>query len=487
MGAESVAYHEENVLGRADDHPGQALDYYGSRGETPLRWGGTVAEQLGLHGEVTPEAFRAVFGSGGCRHPVTGERLVRTKRPGFEIVVSAHKSLSVLGVIGRADDMNAILDAQTQGTTEWLEAALQAFGGRRGRAAVVTETTGMLWAVTRHGTSRAGDPELHDHLLIANICWMLDAKGGWKGLFSALVRDLGEAACMAGRTKAAAKAIELGYKIELDPGESGRARDWRIVGIPQAVCDIYSKRRDEIDEYIDTHGYTGYRARKIAARRTRAVKRFTGVDQLMPRWVAELEAHGWTIEQLAAAMDAARQQGTGLLPDLTDHEIEDLTAEMMDPDGEFLTRWKVFGRSRLVAEIGPRLYGRHPDELDRVVNRVIASPEVVPLIGVSGAREQPYTAAAVPANEHTIAETIDRLTRHDGPAVDPQTVRRAGDAKAADIGRALTAGQKAAVANICGPHGAVKVVVGVAGSGKTTALDAASRALEDAGYTVVGT
>lgn len=44
MGADTVAYHEENVLGRADDHPGQALDYYGSRGETPLRWGGTVAE-----------------------------------------------------------------------------------------------------------------------------------------------------------------------------------------------------------------------------------------------------------------------------------------------------------------------------------------------------------------------------------------------------------------------------------------------------------
>ncbi|MGH9152393.1 MAG: AAA family ATPase, partial [Acidimicrobiales bacterium] len=159
----------------------------------------------------------------------------------------------------------------------------------------------------------------------------------------------------------------------------------------------------------------------------------------------------------------------------------------MDPEGEFLTRWKVFARSRLVAEIAPRLYGHHPDELDRVVNRVIASPQVVPLIGVSGAREQPHTAAAVLANEHTIAETIDRLTQHDGPTVDPQTVRRAGDAKTAESGRALTAGQKAAVANICGPHGAVKVVVGVAGSGKTTALDAASRALEDAGYTVVGT
>ena len=42
MGADSVEYHEQTVLGRADDHPGQALDYYGSRGETPLRWGAPV-------------------------------------------------------------------------------------------------------------------------------------------------------------------------------------------------------------------------------------------------------------------------------------------------------------------------------------------------------------------------------------------------------------------------------------------------------------
>jgi hypothetical protein len=37
MGVEQVAYHEATVLGREDDHPGQALDYYASRGETPLR------------------------------------------------------------------------------------------------------------------------------------------------------------------------------------------------------------------------------------------------------------------------------------------------------------------------------------------------------------------------------------------------------------------------------------------------------------------
>jgi hypothetical protein len=41
MGAESVAYHRRTVLERDDDYPGMALAYYASRGETPLRWGGS--------------------------------------------------------------------------------------------------------------------------------------------------------------------------------------------------------------------------------------------------------------------------------------------------------------------------------------------------------------------------------------------------------------------------------------------------------------
>ncbi len=87
MGADEVAYHQATVVGRADDHPGAALDYYGSRGETPLRWAGAGAARLGLAGEVTAEAYEAAFGPGGFRDPASGARLVASRRPGFELVV----------------------------------------------------------------------------------------------------------------------------------------------------------------------------------------------------------------------------------------------------------------------------------------------------------------------------------------------------------------------------------------------------------------
>ncbi len=73
MGADSVGYHERTVLERGDDPVGNALDYYASRGETPMVWGGAGAATLGLEGEVALDEWRAVFGAGGACDPESGE------------------------------------------------------------------------------------------------------------------------------------------------------------------------------------------------------------------------------------------------------------------------------------------------------------------------------------------------------------------------------------------------------------------------------
>jgi hypothetical protein len=80
-----------------------------------------------------------------------------------------------------------------------------------------------VWAVTRHATSRAGDPCPHDHVLIANVIEMLDS-AGWKAATTALWREHLHAATQIGRVAAAAKAVELGYGIAADEGRSGRLR-----------------------------------------------------------------------------------------------------------------------------------------------------------------------------------------------------------------------------------------------------------------------
>ena len=83
MGADSVAYHRETIIERGDDFPGAGLEYYASRGETPLLWGGMGAESLGLVGPVDSPSYDAIYGPGGACDPKTGQRLVNAKRPGM--------------------------------------------------------------------------------------------------------------------------------------------------------------------------------------------------------------------------------------------------------------------------------------------------------------------------------------------------------------------------------------------------------------------
>lgn len=487
MGSDEVAYHQATVVGREDDHPGAALAYYGSRGETPLRWGGTGAARLGLTGQVTPGAYGAAFGVGGFRDPSTGDRLVATRRPGFELVVSAHKSVAMLGVVDRADDMHSILDAETTATTDWLDSWFADRGGRRGRAQERTATGGLVYAVTRHATSRAGDPSPHDHVLVANVAEMLDGRGGYKGLDSAALRDTVEAATMVGRLHSAWRAVELGFQIEADDGPSGNLRHWRITGVPSEVCEVFSKRADDIATYLSTKSFRSYRARGIAARATREVKRHTGVDELLPEWHRELDAAGWPVERLASHLEENRARAVGLPFPLPTAEVETLAAEVLSIDGRLLAHHKAFTHTNLVAELAPRLYGRDPAELDRVLAHILASRDVVPLIGVAGAREQAYTTAEVLATEATIAQAVERLAERTGPALPAVDIEAVvADAESAR-GHELTDGQRRVIERICGSGQAVSVVVGVAGSGKTTALDTAASALEAAGYRVLGT
>lgn len=492
MGAESVAYHRETIIDRADDHPGQALEYYASRGETPLVWGGSGAEAFGLEGAVTDTQYDALFGPGGAVDPTTGERLVQTTRPGLELVISAHKSVAELGVLGRAEDMHSIMDAERDATLSYLDALTREQGGRRGRAAVPTETSGLIYAHARHATSRAGDPCPHDHVLIANVVAMGDDIGGYKAAHTALWRDHLHAATVVGRMASARVAVELGYAIEADPGPSGRLGHWAIAGLPKEALDVHSKRTAEINEHARELGYDSYRARGIAARETRKAKRHEAVDELVPRWRDELARAGYPLRDLeagieAAATEAARPERRRDTARLANHELASLAGETLDPDGAVAAR-KIFFRRDVVVALGPALYGRPVEELERAAARVLADPEAVPLVGVAGASERPYATATTIAREAAIAERVAEGTARTVAAVASDAAVGAALARTErNIGASLNAEQTAAVSDIATSGRGVELVVGVAGAGKTTALAAVRDAFETSGYDVVGT
>ena len=66
--------------------------------------------------------------------------------------------------------MHEIVDAERDATLEYLDRLASERGGRRGRAQTRVATGGLIWATSRHATTRAGDPQVHDHVLIAKPC-----------------------------------------------------------------------------------------------------------------------------------------------------------------------------------------------------------------------------------------------------------------------------------------------------------------------------
>ena len=134
------------------------------------------------------------------------------------------------------------------------------------------------------------------------------------------------------------------------------------------------------------------------------------------------------------------------------------------------------------------LFGRIAGELDHLVDAVVQHREAVPLVGQPGARGRAWVAASVLATEHAVEAVADRLAQRDTAlAASPAAADRAVGAKEAALGRPLTDGQRRAAQAVVTSGRALDVVVCVAGSGKTTALEVVRAAYETEGYRVLGT
>src|SRR5256884_1971958 len=217
------------------------------------------------------------------------------------------------------------------------------------------------------GRSADGDPAPHDHVRGRNRVEMVGPDGGWKAADTTLGREPLHAATIVGRAASARVAVDLGYAITPDHGPSGRLGHWRIFGIPDEVLEIHSKRAAEISEAVEARGESSYRARNIAARDTRAVKRHTPVGELMPRWHHELAEVGWTVPELVASVQRAGREAV-LEPGLSEREITRLMSEALAPEGR-LSVTKGFTAADVGVTVGPALYCRPVEDLTRGVHR----------------------------------------------------------------------------------------------------------------------
>ena len=394
-------------------------------------------------------------------------------------MVSPHKSVAELGVIGRAEDMHRIVDAERDATMAYLDEVVQDQGGRRGRAQLRTPTEGLTWAVSRHATTRAGDPQVHDHVLVANLVQMSDEHGGWKALNTGLLRDHLHATTAVGRVAAAAKAVELGYGIEPDPGRSGRLGGWAISGIPKEAWEVHANRSAQIEAAVGPDA--SYRSRSVAARATRDRKSHERVEDLVPRWRDELARAGYPAPELAAEVER-----TGIAYEPPGREIlDDLAAELLAPGGR-LASDKTFTRADVIVAVAPHLHGLPVSVLDSAVDKVLTHEDAIALPLVSRAREPVWAAACVVEDERRIADLAQSVAERPGPVVSLEIAATALRSAELSRGFRLTERQAEVAKGVLTSGNSLDLVVGVAGSGKTSTLSAVREGFEAAGYKVVG-
>jgi conjugative relaxase-like TrwC/TraI family protein len=500
---------EEYYLGQVADG---IDDYYSGAGETRGRWLGLANQALDLDDEVTGDQLRAVLAglNPGTGLTPNGDQVKTWKNrvPGFDLTFSAPKSVSVLYALGdplvRAEVVEAT-NIAVEEAVRWLEreacfvrrgsnnreakaAPFEQFGTRR------LPGVGFVAAGFRHRTSRAGDPHLHTHVLVANLTRGPDGK--WSALDGQALY----------RSKLAAGAM---YQSVLRNELSRRLGvEWNtvhnhvadIAGIPRRVVKHFSKRRTEIEAELDRLGLDGPDAARDAMLATRSKKLDIDHDTLDQHWeadaakvdyspadIAELLAH-------ATLLDPEDALSTDTL--IVVQAVDTETGERIEQSvsiAEFVASvaWRlpetdaVVTRHDVQNTVTEQL-SRHGNSrlVERLTDAVLASPEVVPLPiddGADAGWEQRWTTQRLLDIEHDLTTmfTPAPQSRH---ALDDRFVGEVLER----IDRPLGPDQADTIRRVCTQGLPVEVVVGRAGTGKTYTMNTVRHVFEAAGRRLIG-
>ena len=466
--------HAESVSSGAED-------YYLAGPEAAGEWVGGGAKTLRLKGEVAEDALRAVLSR---RDPSTGKDLEgsvqQARVPGFDLMFSVPKSASVLFGIGDQATQRAVLDAQA----EAVDAALQylerqACRTRRGRGGYeVVPGEGFVGAAFRHRTSRAGDPQIHTHVLVANATRVGD--GTWGSLDG---RAIYAEARTAGFIHEAVfrRALSERLGVAWTQAQRGIAE---VEGVPRTVIDAFSRRKAEIDAQVEEWGTDTAAARQSAAVQTRRRKDYEVTpDQLAPEWRARSAALGLDSSRLRLIVDRPAPAEAVVRPD-------ELLAELTAQRSSFDRRDAI----RVVAESARG--GMTLPEIEAAADYLLAHEEVVALEAertgdVIRLRDGRVVAAHTQATRYSTRELLALEQRVVDQALDEERAN-AGIADETAVDTALASrptmgdDQKVLVRRVCLDGGGVQVVVGPPGTGKTFALAAAREAWEASGFQVYG-
>ncbi|MFC7620684.1 MobF family relaxase [Microlunatus sp. GCM10028923] len=470
-----------------------------------------VAERVADLGQARGAELRAAVAAIEAEETVRGTRRAVA---GYDYTFSVPKSVSVLWAVADAGLQALIMQAHHAAVAQVVafmerEVAATRVGATGPDGAVAhVDVTGLIATAFDHYDSRAGDPQLHTHVVVSNkIKTVLD--GHWRSLAG---RPMHAATVALSEHYNAVLADELTRTLGLGWEQRDRGRDrnpaWEITGVGEELIVEFSSRSREIEsekkrliaEYVAVHGRQPsseivIKLRAQATLATRPEKEVRSLAELTTEWRArasrllDLDAGRWA--QLitgAPAQHALRADDVAL--DL----IDDLGRGVVEVVGEKRSTWR---RWNLMAEASRQTMGwRFATVRDReaVVGMIVEAAErgslrlTPPELASSPAAFQRPDGSSVFRPKHTTLfsseqllaaedRLLERAATMTGPTVRIETVDRITAQPDGD-GEMLSQDQIGALIKIAVSGRVVDVLVGPAGAGKTTAMAALRRAWE---------
>lgn len=440
--------------------------YYNSG--APSQWIGGLAAESGLVGAVEDQDFLAAL-----EGRIGAEDLGKTRsdrRAGHDVTLSAPKSVSMMCLIGGDERIAIAHDAAVKEALKFVEREVAK--SRFGKNGVKTRSGGgIAAAIFRHEDARSvdgrADPQLHSHCIIIN------ATRGPDGL-RAVDLDWGEQAVRMRladsiyKSALARSLVRLGYGIE--PTGDG----FEIAGIPADAIEHFSQRKVQIDEALEDAGLDrddSTAAQRTAANlKTRQGKSGLAQQDQQQEWRERSAALGLG---LTFAARAAIKRGTMPAPESKAGEAVRSAARHLSERASVFPRDSV-RLEALTFGIGAAMI----DEIDQA----IAAGEAG-LIDAGGGRlateDSLYRESLILAAARAGREQIAPITEADEAA-------RFIAAREVDQGWQYGQGQRSAISLALTTSDRYIGIVGAAGAGKTTAMNALVQAARAGGFEIIG-
>lgn len=458
---------------------------------------------------------------------------------GYDLTFSPPKSVSLMWALADQETRVEIEKIHTQSITKAMDYVQDQAGyTRKGANGVRQEKIidGLIYSRFRHYDSRTGDPQLHDHVTVANRVFAQDSLTGKKSWSTLDARELYQhnvAASEVYNASVMELAVErLGVGIT-ERTVTGNRPVVEIAGVPVEAIEAGSSRGNSIREttdalverFIEEHGYAPTAKQKIALAQqatleTRPSKQQQTLSGMLSTWEEKFSALGVpTGHDLLTHVQERKDEWVSKVKENTllafvdepsDLNIAHEAAEVIRTLGEHQSVW---GAHHVHAETTRRLKTRlagkpvptdiHQEVVAEAIKKSVsltpqASPTNLPelkltQISVDGSTQTrdvyARAGAGIFTSETVLAAEASILAAANTVTTSPTTKERFEQVQArleAATGYAFDAGQVRMAEAFVLNERLLTTGIGPAGTGKTTTQKLVAAVMADTGAQVIG-